>query len=179
MKTVKQCNMVDQKMKLAILDEQQTPFHPIGNATKQAAEVTRKELAPMKKTLTDIDGALTAQHVGARPPPSKTAGTTFGFYRKDGQLNMGNKPVQLDTKRKILTLDDTVYKLKPGLLELITNKHPQPDQYNSNDREVYRSHVAQTRVKSFLNMEMEIYAQKNCYTWRKDNRRRRRRIRGN
>ena len=32
-----------------------------------------------------------------------------------------------------------------------TNKHTQPDQYNSNDKEVYRSLVAQTRVKSLPN----------------------------
>ena len=61
MKTVKQRNMVNREMKLAIGDELQTLFHPIVNATKQAAEETRKELAPMKKTLADIDGALTAQ----------------------------------------------------------------------------------------------------------------------
>ena len=36
-------------MKLAIGDELQTLFHPIVNATKQVAEETRKELAPMKK----------------------------------------------------------------------------------------------------------------------------------
>ena len=53
--------MVNQEMKLAIGDELQTLFHPIVNATKQVAEETRKELAPMKKMLTDIDGALTAQ----------------------------------------------------------------------------------------------------------------------
>ena len=34
---------------------------------------------------------------------------------------------------------------------MITNKHPRSDQYNSNDKEVYRSLVAQTRVKSFPN----------------------------
>ena len=49
MKTVKQRNMMNRGMKLAIGDELQTLFHPIGNATKQAAEETRKELAPMKK----------------------------------------------------------------------------------------------------------------------------------
>ena len=100
MKTVKQY-MVNQEMKLAIVDELQTIFHPIVNATKQVAEETRKELEPMKKTLTDIDGALAAQHV--------TADTTFSFYKEDGQLSMGNKAVQLDIKRKILTIDDTVY----------------------------------------------------------------------
>ena len=56
--TVKQRNMVNRKIKLAIGDELQAIFHPIVNATKQAAEGTRKELAPMKKTLTDIDGTL-------------------------------------------------------------------------------------------------------------------------
>ena len=34
---------------------------------------------------------------------------------------------------------------------MVTNKHPQPDQYNSNDKGVYRSLVAKTRVKSFPN----------------------------
>ena len=42
MKTVKQCNMVNQGMKLAIADELQTLFHPIVNVTKQVAEETRK-----------------------------------------------------------------------------------------------------------------------------------------
>ena len=50
---------------------------------------------------------------------------------------MGNKAVRLDIKRKILTVDDTVYKLASGLLELITNKKPRPNQQNSNDTEVY------------------------------------------
>ena len=85
MKTVKQRNMLNREMKLVIGDELQTLFNPIVN-TKQVAEETRKELAPLKKTLTDIDGALTAEHVDARPLPSKTADTTFGFYKKDGQL---------------------------------------------------------------------------------------------
>ena len=70
----------------------------------------------MKKTLTDIDGALAAQHVDARPSPSKSPDTTFGFYKKDGQLSIGNKAVRLDIKRKILTVDDTMHKLASGLL---------------------------------------------------------------
>ena len=67
METVKQRNMVNCEMKLAIGDELQTLFHPIGNATKQAAEETRKELAPIKKTLTDIDGALATQRATETP----------------------------------------------------------------------------------------------------------------
>ena len=42
MKTVKQRNMVNREMKLAIGDGLQTLFHPIVNATKQAAEETKK-----------------------------------------------------------------------------------------------------------------------------------------
>ena len=77
LKTVKQRNMVNREMKLAIGDELQTLFHPIANATKQAVEEIRKELAPMKKTLTDIDGALTAQRAAdARPRPDKIVDTT-------------------------------------------------------------------------------------------------------
>ena len=41
MKTVKQRNMANRELKLAIGDELQTIFHPIVNATKQAAEETR------------------------------------------------------------------------------------------------------------------------------------------
>ena len=70
MKTVKQRNMVNREMKLEIVDELQTLFHPIVNATKQAAEEPGKQLALMKKTLTDIDGALTAQRAtDVRPRP--------------------------------------------------------------------------------------------------------------
>ena len=75
----------------------------------------------MKKTLPDIDVALTAQHVD---------------HHRVKLLIL--QEVRLDMKRKILTVDDTMYKLTSGLLELITNKHPRPDQYNLNDKKVYR-----------------------------------------
>ena len=68
MKTVKQRNMMKREMKLAIGNELQTLFHPIVNATKQAAEETRKELKPIKKKLSDIDGALKASIIGALKP---------------------------------------------------------------------------------------------------------------
>ena len=85
-KTVKQRNIVNRELKLAIGDGLQTLFHPIVNATKQAAEETRKELVPMKKTLTDIGGALAAQRVDVRPRPDKNVDTTFGLFQK----KMGN-----------------------------------------------------------------------------------------
>ena len=69
MKTAIQRNMANRVLKLAIGDELQTIFHPIVNATKQAAEETRKELQPMKKTLTDIDGALAVQRATDDRPP--------------------------------------------------------------------------------------------------------------
>ena len=106
---------------MSILNSFREGCDPIVNATKQAAEEIRKELAAMKKTLTDIDGALAAQRVDARPPPSKNADTTFGLYQKqDGQLGMGNKVVRLDVNGKILLVE---YKLTSCLLVLMTNKH--------------------------------------------------------
>ena len=46
--TVKQRNMTNHEMKLAIRDEL---FHPIVNATKHVTEEMVKELAPVKKAL--------------------------------------------------------------------------------------------------------------------------------
>ena len=62
---------------------------------------------------------------------------------------MGNKVVRFDVNGKTLSVDDTEYKLKAGLVVLITQKHPRPTQYNSNDYKTYKSLVAQ--VKSFQN----------------------------
>ena len=45
--TVLQRNMANREMKLAIGEELQTLFHPIVSATKQAAEKTAEELAPV------------------------------------------------------------------------------------------------------------------------------------
>ena len=102
MKTVEQRNMVNREMKLAIGDALQTLFHPIVNATKQAAEETRKELAPMKKMLTDIDEALNLTTV------SNNIDATFGIFTgKDGQLSMGSKVVRCDRNGKILNVDGT------------------------------------------------------------------------
>ena len=135
MKTVKQRNMVNREMKLAIVDELQTLFHPIVNSTKQSAEETRKELAPVKKMLTDIDGALTAQPVESRPPSSKNTDITFGFYRKKGQLRIGNKTVQIDKNKRTSTVGDTEY--TSGLEELIISKQPHHDLYSDNGYQAY------------------------------------------
>ena len=97
----------------------QTPFLPIVNTNKQTAEEIRKELAPMNKTLTDVDGALAA-----------IADITFGIYKKrDGQLGMGSKVVRFDVNRKVITVDDREYKLTPGILVLITQTHPRAVQW--------------------------------------------------
>ena len=154
MKTVKQRNMANREMKQAVGDELQTLFHPIVHATKQVAEETRKELAPMKKALTDIDGSLAAQLVEApsETPLNKNTDTTFGIHRRqDGQVGIGNKEARIDANGKTLSVDDTGYKLTPGLFVLITKKHPRAGLWNSNDYQVYKSLVAQTKVKSFPN----------------------------
>ena len=123
MKIVIQRNMANRELKLAIGDELLTLFHPIGNANKQAAEETRKELEPMQKTLTDIDGDLNR----SAPQPNKNVDNTFGIYvRGDGELLMGNKVVQVHGK--ILTVDDREYDLTPGIWAFITQKHPRASQ---------------------------------------------------
>ena len=117
MKTAKQRNMANRELKLAIGDELQTFFHPSDNATNQAAEETRKELEPMKKTFSDIDGALKPV---AAPQPSKNVDTTCGIYRrKDGQLQMGCEIVGVN--ENTLTVDDTGYDLTHGLYNAETS----------------------------------------------------------
>ena len=82
----------------------------------------------MKKTLTDVDGALATQRAtDARPRPDKNADTSFGlFKRQDEQLDTGNKVIQIDANAKTLSVDDSEYTLTPALLDLIANKHPRP-----------------------------------------------------
>ena len=140
MKTVKQRNMMKREMKLSIGDELQTLFHPIDNATKQAEE-TRKELEPMKNKLSDIDEALKVDMHGithetlksvASHRPGKNLDTTFGIYRrKDGQLQMGNKIVQIEENDKIIIVAGTRYDFTPGLSAFITQKHPQVSMWSS------------------------------------------------
>ena len=91
---------------------------------------------------------------------------------------MRNKVARLDVNRENLIVDDTEYKITPGLDALIMLKHPRPE-WKPNDYKVYKLLVAQTKVKSFPNrrcstthyMEMEVHVQADGYTWRKDNRR--------
>ena len=55
---------------------------------------------------------------------------------------MGNKVVRLSANGKTLLVDDTEYKLTPGLFVLITNKHLRVGQWKTNDYLVYKSLVA-------------------------------------
>ena len=136
------------ELKLAIGDELQTLFHPIVNATKQAAEETRKELEPMKKTLAGIDGALkpVAEAIGPR------VDNTFGIYsRKDGQMQMGIKLVKISEDETNLKVEDADYELAPGLHTLIMQKHPRPNQWTYSNYQVCKSLSAQTKVRSHPN----------------------------
>ena len=152
METVKQRNMMKQEMKLAKLaigDELQNLFHPIVNVTKQAAQETRKELEPMKKKLSDIDGALKPV---AALQPGKNLDTTFGIYRrKDGQLQMGSEIVEIDENERFLIVDGRKYDFTPGLWVFIMQKHPQVSQWPSHEYRTYKSLSAQTKVKSHPN----------------------------
>ena len=59
--------------------------------------------------------------------------------KKWATIGMGNKVVQIDGIGKTLTVGDTEY------------KHPRAGQWKPNDIKVYKSLVAQTKVKSFPN----------------------------
>ena len=151
MKTVKQRNMMKRELKLAIGDELQTLFHPIVNAAKQAAEETRKELEPMKKTLADIDGALN-RPVAGPGPRVKNVDTTFGIFRRqDGQLQMGSEIVKISGNGTILDVDGVEYDLTPDLHTLIVKKHPRPNQWTSGDYQAYKYLSIQTKVRSHPN----------------------------
>ena len=89
MKTVKQRNMANRELKLASGDELQTLFHLIVNATKQPAEETSKELEPMKKALTDIDGALNR----SAPQPGKSVDI---YTREDVKGTINGKQSSAD-----------------------------------------------------------------------------------
>ena len=157
MKTVKRRNMMKREMKLANVDELLTLFHPMVNATKQAAEETRKELETMKKKLSDIDGALKASIDGPLKPvaalqPAKNLDTTCGIYRrKDGQLLMGSEIVEIDENERFLIVDGRKYDFTPGLWAFITQKHPQVSQWPCCNYRTYKSLSAQTKVKSHPN----------------------------
>ena len=95
-------------MKLVMGEELQTLLHPILSATKQAAEKTAEELAPLKKALEDIDGTLTAQRrtvVTPSPPSPSQKDLTFGIHATgDGRNAMGNSIV--DIEGNTLKVDD-------------------------------------------------------------------------
>ena len=114
MKTVRRRNMVNHEMKLAIGEELQTHFHPIVSATKQDAEKTVEESAPVKKALEDIDGTLKAQQrTIARPPPPSPPSPpqkdlTFGIHATgDGRNAVENSIVHIEGNT--LKVDDKEY----------------------------------------------------------------------
>ena len=104
-------------MKLKIVEELQTLFHPIVSATKQAAEKTAEELASVKIALEDIDGTLKAQrHTIVRPPPPPSPSQkelTFSIHATgDGRNAMGNSIVHIEGTT--LKVDDKEYELTPA-----------------------------------------------------------------
>ena len=86
----------------------------------------------------------------AKPELSKNIDAIFSiFHKQDGQIGMGSKVVQIDGNT--FTVDDTEYKLTPGLRVLISSKHPRPDQWKTDDYQAYKELVAQIKVRSSLN----------------------------
>ena len=110
----------------------------------------------MSKTLTDIDGSLTAQRVDVKPHPSKNVDTAFGIYmRQDGKLAMRNEVVHINRNKRALSVDDKEYDFTPGLHALIMSKHPRPSQYDSNNYRdinlfVHRPRLDHSRIRQVL-----------------------------
>ena len=162
MKTVRR-----RERKLAIGKELQILFHPIVNATKQAAEKTAEELVPVKKALEDIDGALRAQkqHTAPAPPLPPQKDLTFGIHATgDGRHAMGNSTVHIEGN--IPKVDDKVYELTPGLRVLIMYKKPRPQHYTSDDYSVYKAIVAQTRVRAYPNKRIGSARPRSTWKWK-------------
>ena len=172
MKTVRQHNTVNREMKLAIGEGQQTLFHPIVSATKQAAEKTDEELAPVKKALEDIDGTLKAQRraivIPPLPPSSPLPpqkGPTFSIHATgDGQNAMGNSIVHIEGNT--FKVDDKGYELSPGLRMLILYKKPRPQHYTSDNYSVYKAIVAQTRVSAYPNKRTGSARPRSTWKWK-------------
>ena len=145
-------------MKLALGDGMKILLKQIVNATKEASEETRKELTPMKKTLTDIEGVVNRDAEASKPPgpQRKKVGNIFGIYTgKDRQLHMGSTLVEYNVREETLTVDGREYKLTPGLLVLIQAEVPQETQYTGNDLKEYEKVVRKTKVRSFPNPNMK------------------------
>ena len=86
--------------------------------------------------------------------PWRNVDNTFRIYmRRDGQLAMGNKIVQVDEDKNTLSVDGTEYDLTPDLPAFIMRKHPQISQWSSSDYRAYKSLSAQTKVRSHPNPE--------------------------
>ena len=127
----------------------------------------------MKKTLTDIDGALAVQRATVDRPPlegskEKSASKprsydqtdrTFGI---DGHLGIWDKVGVFDGRGEILYVEEEMYHLTPGLNALITHKHQEREEYTDYHYTTYRAFVAQTNAKISPNHA----ATTNPWKWR-------------
>ena len=157
MKTVRKRNMVNREMKLAIGEELQTLFHPIGSATKQDAEKTVEEL--------DNDGALKTEHHTTLPPTPPQKDLTFGIHATgEGRYAMGNSIVHIEVNT--LKVDDKEYELTPGLRMLMLYKKPRPQHYTSDDYSVYKAIAAQTSVRAYLNKRTGSARPRSTWKWK-------------
>ena len=66
------------------------------------------------------------------------------IYKQNEQLAIANKVVRVNVKA--LKVDDTVYQLTPGLIALISQKHPRCMQFNRNDYSLYKSLLRKNKL---------------------------------
>ena len=164
MKTVKQRNMMNREMKLAIGDELQTLFHPIVNATKQAAEGTRRELESMKKPLRDNQKHAAEETAVLRfeNASDENIDKTYSIFEgNDGQLQMGNKIVTLNENSTTLNTEDNEYDYTAGLQDLIWLSRGFYAIYQTDTRyrilKVLLYHTVRGNIDIFLELGMYLW----------------------
>ena len=145
---------------LARKTELENTFNPIVEATKKSTKVIAEKLDPLHTELKKINNqtkpAVQKQiwHESMTIGPfdyysnifnSKKLDKYFGMKRIDDKYYLGDSEVQLDADSNIY-IDDTTYKVTPGLWSLIMLNAPEPDMYNDDDLEAYTRLVEQTNL---------------------------------
>ena len=147
-------------MGLARKTELEKTFNPIVEATKKSTKVITEKLDPLHTELKKINNqtkpAVKKQiwNESMTTDPfdyysnisnSSKLDKYFGMKRIDDKFYLGDSEVQIDADSNIY-VDDTTYKVTPGLWSLIMLNAPEPDMYNDEDLDAYTRLVEQTNL---------------------------------
>ena len=157
---VQESNENEKVVGLARKTELEKTFNPIVEATKKSTKVITEKLDPLHTELKKINNqtkpAVKKQiwnesmitdpfDYYSNTYNSSKLDKYFGMKRIDDKFYLGNSEVQLDADSNIY-VDDTTYKVTPGLWSLIMLNAPNPDMYNDEDLDAYTKLVEQTNL---------------------------------